>query len=151
VCAWTRSRMNVSLRLWGCRGWSRKFLMSLLIWGCFPSGTSPASKVSPGGLGGGRSHFGAHVRGTCLQRWSLDPNLTRPSSPRPQAILSVIFFFAFRVAIMYTHIYTHTHTYIHTCMHTYIHAYIHTVAIFLAHVGRVTLQPGHVGLGTALQ
>jgi hypothetical protein len=39
----------------------------------------PTSKISAGGFGGGRSHFGAPTRGICLWCQFLGLNLVRPS------------------------------------------------------------------------
>jgi hypothetical protein len=71
-------------------------------------GYPPVSEVSSGGLGGSRSHSGASMRGRCLRRWSLSPNMARPPPPRPQAILLIVFSFAFGVAVMYIFIYIYT-------------------------------------------
>jgi hypothetical protein len=46
--------------------------------GFFPiQDVPPTSKISLGGFGGGWSHSGVPVRGTCLQRRSLGLNLVR--------------------------------------------------------------------------
>jgi hypothetical protein len=120
VRAWPGLRASTPPRPCNCHGQSWKSLMRVSY-----LGHPCTSEVSSGCPDGGQTHFGASVRGNCLQRRTLGTKLGPSGAATTLGYPVCCFFFAFGAYVMYISIFLHMLMYkdigevvfLHPCVH----------------------------------